>query len=150
MSVVDVSVDIEAPPDEVWKIVADPHNLPGWDRHIAGVKGVPPDGLRPGTQYSTEVRFMGVRAHGKAKVLEIRPPEYSKIQLSGLLDGVVETWLEALDGGHRTRLRHRIKYRFKGGPLGEVVARAVGMLGAAAVLRRGVLAQKRQVENSRT
>jgi uncharacterized protein YndB with AHSA1/START domain len=150
VTVVDASVDIQAPPEEVWRIVADPHNLPTWDRHIAKVEGIPPDGLRPGTRYTTEVRFMGVRAHSQAKVLEIRPPEYSKIQLSGLLDGVVETWLEALDGGHRTRLRHRIKYRFKGGPLGEVAARAVGMFGAAAVLRRGVLAQKRQVENPRS
>jgi uncharacterized protein YndB with AHSA1/START domain len=148
VSVVDVSVDIQAPPEEVWKIVADPHNLPRWDRHIAKVEGVPPEGLRQGTSYSTEVRFMGVRAHGQAKVVEIRPPEYSKIQLSGLVDGVVETWLEGLDGGHRTRLRHRIKYRFRGGPIGELGARAVGMLGAAAMVRRGVMAQKRQAENS--
>lgn len=149
MSLIQVSVDVDAPPDRVWAVVADPGNLPHWDRHIVSVDGVPPTGLRRGATYMTGVRFMGARARTTSRVLDLRPPEYAKVQLKGLVEGVVETWLEPLDGGGRTRLRHRIEYRFIGGPLGRVAARAVNVLGATALLKRGIQAQKRQAEESR-
>lgn len=147
MSVVEVSEVIDAPPEAVWEIVADPNNLPLWDHHVYEVAGVPERGLDRGTEYRTAVRFMGAKAHASAKVLEIEPPRYSKVEVRGLLEGIVETWLEPLDGG-RTRLRHRVEYRFKGGPIGSLAARAVRLLGASALLRRGIQAQKRHVESS--
>jgi uncharacterized protein YndB with AHSA1/START domain len=147
VSVVEASEVIDAPPQAVWNVVADPNNLPLWDHHVYEVKGVPEEGLHRGTEYTTGVKFMGARAHATAKVLEIEPGRYSRIELHGLLDGVVETWLEPLDRG-RTRLRHRVDYRFRGGPIGEVAGRAVRLLGASALLRRGIRAQKRQVEDS--
>ncbi len=147
MTVVEVSEVIDAPPKTVWDVVANPWNLPVWDRHIYEVKGVPKAGLERGTEYTTGVRFLGARAHASARVLEIEPERYSKIELRGLVDGVVETWLEPLDRG-RTRLRHRVAFRFKGGTIGELAARAIQMLGATTLLRRGIRAQKRQAENS--
>jgi uncharacterized protein YndB with AHSA1/START domain len=147
MSVVEVAEVIEAPPEAVWKVVANPENLPLWDHHIYQVYGVPEGGLGRGTEYTTGVKFMGARAHATARVLELDPGRYSKIELRGLVEGVVETWLEPLDGG-KTRLRHRVDYRFKGGPVGEFAARAIRLLGATTFLRRGIQAQKRQAENS--
>jgi len=147
VSVVEASAVIDAPPEAVWDVVADPNNLPRWDHHISEVEGVPEGGLGLGTEYTTAVKLMGAKAHSSAKVLELEPPRYSKIELRGLLEGVVETWLEPLDGG-KTRLRHRVEYRFKGGPIGALAARAVRLLGASSLLRRGIQAQKRQVEGS--
>jgi uncharacterized protein YndB with AHSA1/START domain len=148
MSVVQLSVEVDAPPETVWSMVADPRNLPRWDRHIVSVRGLPPGGLREGAEYTTEIRFMGARAHATSRVIEFRPPEYSKVQIRGLVDGTVETWLEPIDGGKRTRLRHRVEYRFIGGPIGRLGARAVNVLGAPVLLKRGVNAQKRQAEES--
>jgi hypothetical protein len=86
----------------------------------------------------------------KAKVLEMEPPRYAKIRVGGLLDAIVETWVEALDGdGTRSVLRHRVEYSFPGGPLGDFAARAIRRLGVQALLRRGVESQKRQAEASR-
>ena len=147
MSVVEASEVIDAPPEAVWSVVADPNNLPRWDHHISEVEGVPDGGLGPGTEYTTAVKLMGAKAHASAKVLELEPPRYSKVELRGLLEGIVETWLEPLDDG-KTRLRHRVEYRFKGGPIGALAARAVRLLGASSLLRRGIQAQKRQVEGS--
>jgi carbon monoxide dehydrogenase subunit G len=146
VSVVQVSVDVDASPERVWSVVADPRNLVRWDRHVSGVRDVPPEGLDAGVEYTTDIRFLGVRAHSTSRVVELRPPEYSKIRLGGLVEGTVETWLEPLDGGGRTRLRHRVEYRFIGGPLGALAARAVKALGVASILRHGALAQKRQAE----
>jgi uncharacterized membrane protein len=149
MSVIEASIDIDAPPERVWKVVADPQNLPRWDRHITNVHDVPRDGLRTGSEYSTEVRLWGVRAKARARVVELRDAEYAKVRLRGPIDAVIETWVEPRDG-NRTRLRHRIEYRFPGGPIGELAGRAVGRLGANAILRRGVEAQKREVERDAT
>jgi carbon monoxide dehydrogenase subunit G len=146
VSVVQVSVEVEAPPENVWSVIANPHNLMRWDRHIVGVHGVPPAGLAEGSEYTTDVRFLGMKAHSTSRVREFRPPEYSKVELDGLVEGTVETWLEPLDGGSRTRLRHRVEYRFIGGPLGRLAAGAVKRLGAAGVLENGVRAQKLQAE----
>ncbi len=129
----------------MWDVVADPRNLPTWEPHIVGVEGLPHGALREGSEYWTVVRFLGVRARAKSKVVELRKPEHAKVRLSGAVDATVETWIEPLDGD-RSRLRHRVEYRFPGGAIGKVAARAVQMLGAGAMLRRGVEAQKRQAE----
>ena len=147
MTVAEVSAVIDAPPDAVWKVVANPENLPIWDHHIYEVEGVPKNGLSRGTEYRTGIRFFGARAHSRATVVEIDPGRYSKVHVDGLVDATVETWLEPLDGG-KTQLRHRVAYRFKGGPIGRLAARAVQVLGATALLRNGIQAQKRQVEGS--
>lgn len=141
-------VEIEAPQEAVWEIVADPRNMPRWDRHIVAVRGVPDSGLEEGTEYSTELRFMGVRGKLRAKVLELRRPRYAKVKVSGILDAIVETRLEPIDDG-RTALAQRVDYRFMGGPLGLFAAGAVRRLGAKGILQRGVLAQKRQAEDGR-
>lgn len=147
MSVVEAWVEVQAPQQTVWAVVADPRNLPRWDRHIVGVEGAPEDGLRPGVSYWTRVRFLGVQARVRAEVLELRPPRYAKLRLTGIVDGVVETWLDPLDGD-RTRLRHRVEYRFPGGRLGRMAATAVRMMGASVLLARGARAQKRQAEEA--
>ena len=140
------SIDVDASPEAVWRVVADPRNLMLWDRHIARVEGVPAGGLREGTRYTTVVRFMGARAHATSRVEELREPSYARVRLEGLVEGTVESFLEPLDGAARTRLTHTVDYRFRGGPLGAFGARAVQMLGGPQVLRRGMLAQKRQAE----
>jgi uncharacterized membrane protein len=140
-------VEIDAPPEEVWKVVGDPRNLPQWDPHITKVEDVPADGLREGSDYETELRFMGVRARVTAHVAELRPAEYSRIRLYGpLLDATVVTRLSPLDGD-RTRLEHEVDYRFRGGWLGRLAGRALALTGGPEIaLRRGTLAQKRQIE----
>jgi uncharacterized membrane protein len=147
VSVVEVSTDIDAPPEEVWKVVANPNNLPKWNRHITSVRGVPQNGLQKGSEYTTQLAFMGVRGNTRSTVVDLRPPEYAKVRVAGMVEATVETWLEPRDGT-KTRLRHRIQYRFRGGPLGEVAARAVNVMGATRLLRKGIEAQKRQVEEA--
>ncbi len=145
MTVVGARVEIEAPPEEVWKVVSDPRNLPLWDPHVVSVRDVPEVGVSEGTEYRTDVRFFGFTVSVTARVLQVRAPEYGKVRLSGVIEGIVETWIEPLESS-RSRLRHRVEYRFRGGAMGRVAARAVRLLGARAMLRRGTFSQKRQIE----
>ena len=141
------SVEVDAPPETVWELVSDPRNLPKWDRHITKVVGIPPGGIDVGTEYTTIVTFMAVNAHVDAEVLEFKPPEYAKIQLSGpLIRGVVTTRVTPVDG--RSRLEQAVDYELRGGPLGKFASKALGVTGGPGyALRRGVLAQKRQIED---
>jgi hypothetical protein len=141
------AVEIDAPPKRVWEVVGDPRNLPHWERHIVDVRGIGPEGLEAGDEYVTVMRFMGIRANVHARVLEWEPPRYSEIRLMGLLDATVITTVRPI-GKTRSLLEHRIDYRFRGGPLGEFAARSLRAVGGAQLaLRRGALAQKREIES---
>ena len=145
MSVVRQSVVVEAPPEEVWRVIADPRNLPRWNSHIKSVEDLPDGELSAGDHYGVKLRVMGAPINVRAEVVELQPRRYAEVILSGPVDATVRTYVRPL-GSRRTRVEHEIHYRFRGGPLGELVAKGVKMLGAATLIKRGLKAQKAQVE----
>jgi uncharacterized protein YndB with AHSA1/START domain len=149
VTVVSVDVVVEAPPEDVWEVVGDPHNLSHWDRHVGAAAGVPPEGLSLGVRYTSELHFMAVRSHVDCEVLEWEPPYRSVIRLEGLLDATITTTVEPLARG-RSLLEHVVDYRFRGGTLGDFAARSLRMLGGPQLaLRHGTMAQKREIESRR-
>ncbi len=147
VTTVSVSVDVDAPPERVWAVISDPANLPHWNRHIVRVVGVPATGLALGVRYVTEMRFMAVRAKVRAEVLEWDPPRRASILLTGVLDATVTSTVEPRGAG-RSRLEHVVEYRFRGGPVGELVASSLRLVGGAQyALRHGTQAQKVEIES---
>jgi uncharacterized protein YndB with AHSA1/START domain len=146
VSVVRASEIVEASPQEVWEVIADPRNLPRWNQHIKKVKGVPEDGLNQGSRYTTSLRVVGVPFDVHAEVVKMDPPRYAEIRLTGPLEAVVRTWVRPA-GKRRSRLEHEVTYRVKRiGPPGRIIDQGLRMIGAGTLLRRGTRAQKRQVE----
>jgi uncharacterized protein YndB with AHSA1/START domain len=144
MTTVEFSVEVEAPPEQVWQVASDPAKLPQWDRHIIRVR-MPEGGPAAGVDYEVDMGFMAIQTTVRAHVVEWEPPWRSKIRLQGLLEAVVTTSVAKLPY-ERSLLRHQIDYRFRG-PLGGIGAASLNALGGAhIVLRRGVLAQKREIE----
>jgi uncharacterized protein YndB with AHSA1/START domain len=137
---------IDASPEEVWAVVSNPRNLPRWNRFIRAVHDVPENGLRPGDRYWTEMGGFGVRFRVRAEVLEADPPRYSRVRLTGPLEAIVRTWIHPA-GRRRSRLEHEVNYSVRGGPIGAVVSRALRLVGAPQMLKRGIRAQKRQAES---
>ncbi len=146
MTVVEASTVVDAPPAAVWKVVSDPRNLPRWDHRIGRVHGAEPGPFHTGSEYETEIQFMGVHTRVPVVAEEVNEPEYARIHLGGLISATVETWLQELPKGG-TRLSHRVDYRFRGGLIGELAAQTVGIIGASTLLRRGIEAQRRQIED---
>jgi uncharacterized membrane protein len=146
MTVVEFSVEVEAPAEAVWEVASDVNNLPQWDKHVVRVR--PPEvGMHEGARYEVDMGFMAVQTTVRATVLEWDPPWRSKIRLEGLLEAVVTTSVAPLHD--HSLLRHEIDYRFRG-PLGGFGAMSLNALGGAHIaLKRGVLAQKRQIEAAR-
>jgi hypothetical protein len=141
---VEASVEVDAPPERVWEVTSDPRNLPHWDKHIERV-WLPSSGLGPGAHYSVRMRFMAVRSDVEAEVLEWEAPWLSRIRLVGILNATVSTSIASLPFD-RSLLRHEVDYIFKGF-LGGFAARSLSAVGGAQLaLRRGVAAQKREIE----
>ena len=139
---------VEAPPERVWRVVADPRRLPRWERHIDAVVDVPPDGLREGSTYTVVLSFLAVRARVRATVRAWEPPRRAVVELSGpVLRAVVTTTVEPEDEG--SVLRHEVEYRFGRGSLGRLAARSLQLLGGAELaLRYGTQAQRRDAEGA--
>lgn len=146
MTVVSVAVEVDASPERIWEVVSNPANLPHWDRHIVRVSGVPSEGLSAGAKYTAEMRLMGVHGRVDAEVLEWDAPRRATIRLSGLIEATVTSTVEPLASG-RSRLEHTVAYRFRGGALGDLAAASLRLVGGAQfALRRGTLAQRREIE----
>jgi ligand-binding SRPBCC domain-containing protein len=141
----EASIEIDAPPETVWKVSSDPRNLPHWDRHIEAAH-VARETLGPGSRYEVRMRFMAVTARVEVEVREWEPPWRAVLQLHGLLQATVTTSVASLPFD-RSLLRHEVEYRFKG-PLGLIGARSLNAVGGAHLaLRRGLAAQKREIES---
>jgi carbon monoxide dehydrogenase subunit G len=142
-----VSVEVDASPERVWDVVADPRHLPRRERHILSIENIPSEGLSKGASYTVVMRFVAIRARVRAEVLEWSPPGYACVRLSGLLDATIRTTVSPI-GRSRSRLEHDVEYSFKGGALGDLAARSLQVLGGAQLaLKIGTLAQKRSIES---
>lgn len=145
MSSIRDAVVVDATPEEVWHVIADPRNLPRWNRQIRAVSGAPDGELQQGDSYRIELRLLGVSAEVRASVKRLERPTFSEVALSGPIEGTVRTYVRPI-GASRSRLEHEVEYRFPGGALGRAAARAVRLMGASLILRRGLQAQKETVE----
>ena len=139
------TIAIDAPPDEVWSVVSDPRNLPRWNKHILGVHDVPDEGLEPGSRYWTEIGGGGMHVRVRAQVEDVRPPRYARIKLTGPIDATVQTWVHPA-GRNRSMLEQQVDYHVRGGPIGDLISGALRVFGANTLLKRGIRAQKRQIE----
>jgi uncharacterized protein YndB with AHSA1/START domain len=142
--IAEASIEVEAPPEVVWEVASDPRNLPHWDRHIQAAHVARAD-LEAGSRYEVTMRFMAVTARIRVEVVEWEPPWRAVLRLSGLLEATVTTSVASLPFD-RSLLRHEVEYRFRG-PLGRFGARSLNAVGGAQLaLRRGLAAQKREIE----
>jgi uncharacterized membrane protein len=139
------TVAVDAPLDEVWSVVSDPRNLPRWNKHITAVHDVPDDGLQVGTKYWTELSGGGMHFRVRANVEDLRPSRYARIKLSGPIDATVQTWVHPA-GRSRSMLEQQVDYHVRGGPIGDIISSALRVFGASQLLKRGIRAQKRQIE----
>lgn len=138
-------ITIDATPEEVWRVVSDPRNLPKWNFYIHSVHDVPENGVKSGDKYWTKMSVLGVQFRVDSEIEELDPPHYARVHLRGPLEAVVRTWVRPA-GRRRSRLEHEVDYRLKGGPIGALVARGLRLFGGSTVLKRGLRSQRRQVE----
>jgi uncharacterized protein YndB with AHSA1/START domain len=148
MAIAEFSVEVNATPRRVWKVVSDPKNIPYWERHVVRVDMDDGDPWGVGSTYQVEMSFLGVRVKVRGEIAEWEPPSRAVIRLVGPLDATIVTTVASLPKG-RSILRHEVTYSFRG-PLGNVVAAGLAAVGGAQLgIKRGTLAQKEHVEREK-
>jgi uncharacterized protein YndB with AHSA1/START domain len=125
MSVVTASIEIAAPPEEVWRLVMDPESLGEWvtihGRLLHSDDGRP----RVGFRMDQRVHMRGVSIDVHWELVECRPAELAVWEGRGPARSRAHTeyMLGADDGG--TRFDYRNEFHVPLGPVGAIVSRAL-------------------------
>jgi uncharacterized protein YndB with AHSA1/START domain len=125
MSVVEASIQIAAPPAEVWKLIMDPSRLGEWvtihRRLVHADEGSP----RVGYTMDQQIHMRGVSLEVHWMLVECRPGERAVWEGRGPARSHAhsEYILSEQDGG--TRFDYRNEFRPPLGPVGALVSRAL-------------------------
>jgi uncharacterized protein YndB with AHSA1/START domain len=103
-----------APPDEIWRLIEDPHHMPRWWPGVARMEGVQDDRF---TQVFVTKRGRPVRADFHLVASEPPWRRSWEQEIPGtpfervLNESITEIVLEAVDGGTRVTIAQRQKLR---------------------------------------
>jgi uncharacterized membrane protein len=107
MPVVEESVFIARPPEEVFDYLSKAENLPVWDSSIVRAEQVGADPVGVGTRWRGTSKILGRRFEWTTELTEFDPPRRSSSRsVEGKLEFTVTILLEPADGG--TRYTYRV------------------------------------------
>ncbi|HEX6422028.1 MAG TPA: SRPBCC family protein [Acidimicrobiales bacterium] len=122
-----VETTIEAPPEAVWRRLADIADHVSWMADAAAIRFTGDQRAGVGTTFECETRVGPLRTLDVMEVTEWRDGEFMGVRHRGLVTGTGRFVLEPAGAG-RTRLVWAEHLRFPwwmGGPVGAVLARPV-------------------------
>ena len=127
VSVVRASIELPAPPQEVWALVMDPHRLGEWvtiHRRLLDADSGP---VRRGFQMHQCIHMRGVNVDVRWKLVEVQPCELAVWEGRGPARSRAHTEyrLSPADGGSGTCFDYRNEFRAPLGPVGAIVSRAL-------------------------
>jgi uncharacterized protein YndB with AHSA1/START domain len=97
-------VEVDAPIDEVWAVLADIERQPEWMIEMKAVRLVTSGPVGVGTRGQADVRIFGIGVSDPIEVVEFVPPFRFGIHHRGRFSGNGTITLDTLDGGRRTRV----------------------------------------------
>ncbi|MGK2937725.1 MAG: SRPBCC family protein [Solirubrobacteraceae bacterium] len=126
MSEVVTTIDIAAPPQEVWDVMLDATRTKEWVTIVREVGDVDDGPLRPGFHMAQTLALRGIPFHVKWVLEAVRIPEFAHWEGKGPArsKATIEYHLTALpDGG--THVQYRNEFKTPLGPLGAVASKAL-------------------------
>lgn len=114
------SVDIAAPPEDVYDLISDPHRLEEWVSIHVALLDSSSDTLREGTELTQCLRLAGQKFKVRWRVVESDRPRRLVWEGKGPVHSraKVVNGLEATDGG--TRFSYTNEFDLPGGRLGKM------------------------------
>lgn len=126
MSRVTASIEIEAPPEEVWELVMDPERLAEWVTIHRGLGKVSDRPLQDGSTLEQTLCLRGVNFHVDWKVAEARAPKVAVWEGKGPARSRTRTQYRlAANGNGGTRFDYETEFKPPLGPLGAAASRAL-------------------------
>jgi uncharacterized protein YndB with AHSA1/START domain len=125
MSLITVSTQIAAAPEDVWRMIMDPDRLGDWvtiHRRLVHADDGPP---RVGYEMDQQIHLRGVHLEVHWKLIDCRPDELAIWEGRGPARSRARTeYILRADGGG-TRFDYRNEFHAPLGPLGAIVSRAL-------------------------
>jgi carbon monoxide dehydrogenase subunit G len=112
---------IDAPPEEVFEFIADPHNHERFTPSIVDVSDVGETDV--GKEGAYTFKMVGVPLEGRFSDLTFDPPTERSYELTGDITGTITWTIEETDGGSRVRYQSTVE--FPGPDLLETVTEPV-------------------------
>jgi uncharacterized protein YndB with AHSA1/START domain len=126
MSLVTTSIDLDAPPSEVWQAVMDPDCLSQWvtiHRRLLSKDEGPP---RVGYRMDQQIHMRGVTLEVRWELAECIAGEHAVWEGRGPAHSRARTeYLLTAREGNGTRFDYRNEFRAPLGPVGAIVSRAL-------------------------
>ena len=126
MAEVRVTVDIDAPPEEVFEAAMAPERTPDWVTIVLRVEGQDAGELRKGYKMRQRLCLRGVPFTVEWELTKYDEPRFARWEGKGPArsKAITENRLEAVDGGG-TRFTYSNEFKTPFGPLGAVAAGAL-------------------------
>jgi len=123
---VETTIDLPAPPEEVFDVVMDPMQLEDWVTAHDSVKDVPDGDLAEGSTFRQKLKVAGVSFGVTWEVTEIDEPRLAVWEGKGPAGSKARCRyeLEPSDGG--TRFHYLNEFELPGGKLAAAAGKAIG------------------------
>ena len=120
------TVELPAPPEEVWNIVMDPYRLGEWVTTHEGLEGEAPAQLEQGSTFKQRLKVAGPAFTVTWEVVEAERPSHVRWvgKGPGGSEAHVAYELDPADGG--TRFTYQNRFELPGGVLGRTAGGVVG------------------------
>ena len=144
MARITVSVDIDAPPAEVWAVVEPIERHVDWMADAVAIRFDTDQTRGVGTRFACDTKVGPIRLTDRMEITEWAPGSAMGVSHSGVVTGSGVFTLEPIDLGRRTRFTWSEELRFPwflGGRIGELVGARLVM---GPIWRRN-LARLRQI-----
>lgn len=130
MTKLEREIEIEAPPDVVYDVVADPNCLGEWVTIQEELEEAPDGDLKPGARLRQRMRVAGTRFRLSWTVVEAERPSRIVWEGHGPMGSRAKAIYElSADGDGGTKFSYLNEYGLPGGPAGRLASRAI--LGAS-------------------
>jgi len=127
MAATSVSIDVPAPPEEVWAVVTDLPRLGEWVTTHKAFPAPPPGAVGEGTTFEQEMAVAGASITINWTAQRVEAPRELVWEGKGPVGATATTRYLLEETGDGTRFTFDSEYELPGGPLGKVVgAAAIG------------------------
>jgi uncharacterized protein YndB with AHSA1/START domain len=124
MAHIERSVEIEASPEAVFKVLTDLDRLPDWSTVTVKTHEVPDGELKVGSEFRQTLRVLGRNIDCDWRVTEADPPNRIAYEATAPGGGQLRMAQQVRGEGRRSRVELDLDYELPGGFAGELVDRA--------------------------
>jgi len=119
MTVIDHSIIINAPIEQVFDLLDNPSRLPDYVPGVQRVDGIQRSDQRLGNSFRAHYAVLGLDMPTTFTTIDYAKPRTIGLQMDGALIGTYALTLKP--EGQSTRVNLRIQYHMKGGVLGQAI-----------------------------